>query len=163
MLLTSILHFFVWVCKFCKTIFLLYFVCKTELVGQNDQLEKTFFSWRPSPPNLHNKIWRGTSKRHSALGQITWFLKTFYISSPQSGKGKRFFFLWHWQGLNTQRTWPFFTFTISLSFKLNCLFIFQITINSRVFNGHSKKVFQLFQKIEVMIKNMDGYGNKMDT
>ena len=100
MLFTSILLFFLFESAiFVKLFFFFYFVCKTELVGQNDQLEKTFFSWRPSPPNLQNKIWRGTSKRHSALGQITWFLKTLCISPPQSGKGKRFFFLWHWQGL----------------------------------------------------------------
>ena len=44
MLFTSVLLFFLFEsANFVKLFFFFYFVCKTELVGQNDQLEKTFF------------------------------------------------------------------------------------------------------------------------
>ena len=65
--------------------------------------------------------------------------------------------------IDVQYSQLFLAFTISLSLKLNCFFIFQITINRRIFNGHSKKVFQLFQTFEKVIKNMDAYSNKKDT
>ena len=44
MLFTSVLLFFLFESAiFVKLFFFFYFVCKTELVGQNDQLEETFF------------------------------------------------------------------------------------------------------------------------
>ena len=43
MLFTSILLFLLESANVVKVFFFFYFGCKTELVGQNDQLEKTFF------------------------------------------------------------------------------------------------------------------------
>ena len=129
----SILPFLFDSANVVKLLFLFYFGCKTELAGQNDQLEKTFLSWSLCPPNLQNKTWRGTSERHSSLCQITWFLKTLCISSPQSGKWEKIFLFMTLARANTHK-------------KL----------------AHSS-VFQLFQKFEIMTKNMDAYSNKKDT
>ena len=52
---------------------------------------KKKFSCSFCPSNLQNKTWRGTSEKHSALGQITWFLKTLCISSLQSEKLEKIF------------------------------------------------------------------------
>ena len=44
MLFTSILLFLFEFTNVVKLFFFFYFGCKTELVGQNDQFEKSFFS-----------------------------------------------------------------------------------------------------------------------
>ena len=91
MLFTSILHFFF--TSVVKLFFFFYFGCKTQLVGQNDQLEKTFFHEAFVHLIYKAKHEEELLKDILLLGKSLDFSRPFAFHLNNPGNGKRFFFL----------------------------------------------------------------------